>query len=289
MTIKETLIRYSNMLRNSGFESADLDIEVLLCSVLKCERIDLLNYQNEQIALDQYNKFVDLFLRRQKHEPIAYLTGEKEFCSYKFFINKNVLIPRPITEELVSMVLEDISKDSVNNLNIIDVGTGSGVIIISLFNKIKYRNEMMGNIYTKDICTFYATDISGKALDVAKINAKKYDALSKIHFLRGNLKFPSDIKFNYIIANLPYLDRKSTTFENDNSKDLRYEPQIALFAKDRGYKVVKKLLKKCRKYLEKDGKIYLEVEKGQSDRIKKDFKKYRIEEFYEGRIVKIMI
>jgi len=290
MTIGKALIEYSNILESKGFESAELDIEVLLCYVLKCEKIDLLNNKNVELNLEQHNKFVDLYLRREKHEPIAYLINKKEFCSYEFFVNNNVLIPRPITEELVRLIYDDISKNNKGSYNIIDVGTGSGAIIISLFNKIKYKNEVMGGIYNKDICNFYATDISKKALEVANINAKKYEVVNKINFLQGNLKFPRNVKFDYIIANLPYLYDKGVDFNKDSSKDLKFEPKIALFSNGKGINTVKRLLKKSRKYLNKEGKIYLEIEKGELDIFKKIFKNvYQFDGYYEDRIVVVSL
>lgn len=288
MTIKETIIKFSNILENKGFESAGLDIELLLCFVLKCNRVDLINNRDYELKLDQHNKFVELFLKREKHEPIAYLINEKEFCSYKFFVDKNVLIPRPLTEELVNMVFEDISKNNLERKkNIIDVGTGSGVIIVSLFNMIEKENE---NIDSKNRYNFFATDISKKSLNVAKINAEKYEALNKIKFLSGNLKFPRKIKFDYVIANLPYLNKKDIDFNNDNSKDLKYEPKRALFVRSYGFHILKKFLKKAKKYINIDGKIYLEIEKGQLEKIKFFFSKfYEIESFYEDRIVKLTV
>lgn len=286
MTIGKALIEYSNILKSKGFESADLDIEVLLCHILKCERIDLLNNRNVELNLEQHNKFVDLYLRREKHEPIAYLINRKEFCSYEFFINNNVLIPRPITEELVKLIFDDISRNTKGKYNIIDVGTGSGAIIISLFNKLKYKNEVMGGIYKKDLCNFYATDISKKAIEIAMINAKKYEAIKRINFLQGNLKFPKGVVFDYIVANLPYLYDKNIDFNKDNSKDLMFEPKVALFSNRKGLGTVKRLLKKARKYLDEDGKIYLEIEKGELEILKKMFRKiYKFEGYCEDRIV----
>lgn len=286
MKIKEAVIKFSSILEAKGFESARLDVELLLCFVLGCNRVDLINNDDYELGLDQHNKFLELFLRREKHEPIAYLTNEKEFCSYKFFVNKDVLIPRPITEELVVMILDDILKNEKNDLsNIIDVGTGSGVIIISLLNRI------FDNIEDKNLIknyNFYATDISKKALLVANINAKKYNLLDKIKFLKGNLKFPRKIKFDYIVANLPYLNIDDINFKNDSSKDLKYEPKNALFSKSKGFYLVKKLLRKAKKHINRRGIIYLEIEKGQMNEIKKFFHNiYDVEGFYEDRIVKI--
>jgi len=283
MTIKEAIIKFSNILESQGFTNPSLDIEVLLCHVLNCDRVDLINNSDYELTLDQHNKFLELFLRRQAHEPIAYIINKKEFCSYDFFINKNVLIPRPLTEELVDLVFNDIIKNNNNKINIIDVGTGSGAIIISIFNKLK-RSE---NIDIKKY-NFYASDVSNKALDVAKINAKQYGAIDYIKFLQGNLRFPKGIKFNYIIANLPYLDKKEIDFNKDESKDLLYEPKNALFTRGNGIYIIRKFLNKVKNHVDKDGLIYLEIGNGQLPKIKQYCSNsFNIESFYEDRIVKI--
>ena len=283
MTIKEAIIKFSNILESQGFTNPSLDIEVLLCHVLNCDRVDLINNSDYELTLDQHNKFLELFLRRQAHEPIAYIINKKEFCSYDFFINKNVLIPRPLTEELVDLVFNDIIKNNNDKINIIDVGTGSGAIIISIFNKLK-RSE---NIDIKKY-NFYASDVSNKALDVAKINAKQYGAIDYIKFLQGNLRFPRGIKFNYIIANLPYLDKKEIDFNKDESKDLLYEPKNALFTRGNGIYIIRKFLNKVKNHVDKDGFIYLEIGNGQLPKIKQYFSNsFNIESFYEDRIVKI--
>lgn len=283
MTIKETIIKFSNILQGMGFESASLDIEVLLCFILKCDRIDLINNGDYELTLDQHNKFLELFLRRQKHEPIAYLIKEKEFCSYKFFINKDVLIPRPLTEELINISIEDIlGSNNKDKVNIIDIGTGSGAIIISIFNRINRLENININNYA-----FFASDISKKALSVARINAKKY-SIDKIKFLKGNLKFPRGVKFNYVFANLPYLDENNIDFTKDVSKDLKYEPKKALFSRQGGFYLIKKFLKKVRRHISNNGIIYIEIEKGQLEKIKKIFGNiFEIEAFYEDRIVKL--
>lgn len=285
MTIKEAIIKFSNILESQGFDDPSLDIEVLLCFILSCDRVDLINNSDYELTLDQHNKFLELFLRRQTHEPIAYIINNKEFCSYDFFINKNVLIPRPLTEELVDLAFNDIVKNNSDKINIIDVGTGSGVIIISIFNQLKRLEKIDIKKYS-----FYASDISNKALDVAKINANKYEANDYITFLKGNLKFPIGIKFNYIIANLPYLDNKEIDFNKDEAKDLLYEPKNALFAKDYGSYIITKFLHKAKKHINKSGIIYLEIGNNQLEKIKKSFANFfNIEAFYGDRIIKMSL
>jgi len=154
-----------------------------------------------------------------------------------------------------------------------------------LFNKINRIENIDINKYH-----FFASDISRKALEVAKMNADRYEINNKINFLKGNLKFPRKIKFDYIVANLPYLNESDIDFSKDVSKDLRYEPKTALFARFGGFYIVKRFIKKARKHINKDGIIYLEIEKGQIEKINKLFGKiFDIESFYEDRFIKLKL
>ena len=288
MKIKDLLKNYSNILLENGFESPYLDVELLLSRVSGLNRIDFISKSEDEINNVVFKKFEKIFKRRLKHEPIAYILGFKNFCGFDFKVNKNVLIPRPLTENLVDFVFSEIDykksniKNKNNKINFIEIGTGSGCIVISVLKKIL-------NSCTNCNLNFFASDISKKALKIAKNNAKYFCVYNKINFLKGNLKFPK-IKFDIIVANLPYVDFDSVDFNNDNQKDLVFEPKIALFHKDKGFYLVRKLLNKIirKKYLNTDGIIFLEIEKGQSQRIKYEFGSYfNVEEFFDGRIVKL--
>lgn len=286
MTISNFLNYYSNILIQNGFESAFLDVEVIFCFVSGLNRVDIISRSNDEVSNIVEKKFKKLFKRRLKHEPIAYILGYKNFFGFDFFINKDVLIPRPLTEHLVELVLSDDSWNNCKDKNIIEIGTGSGCIIVSILKKVlNHTNNFKLNVF--------ASDISSKALKVAKKNAKYFCLFEKIKFLKGSLKFPFCCKkFDLILANLPYVDIDSVDLNNDNQKDLIFEPKLALYHKDRGFYLIRKLLKKIinKKLLNKNGIVFLEIEKGQSERIRYEFSKFfRIEEFYDGRIVKLML
>ncbi len=282
MKNKDLLNNYSNILLKNGFESPYLDVELLFSFVSGLSRVDLISKSEEEVDKKNLKKFEKLFSRRLKHEPVAYILGHKNFCGLDFKVNKNVLIPRFITEEIVDMVVDSIRIDG-NIKNIIEIGTGSGCVIISIIKKIL-------NSFVDFKFNFFASDISFRALKVARENSKYFCVENKIKFYRGNLKFPANKKFDFIIANLPYVDFDSVDFNKDNQKDLQFEPKVALFEKDNGFYLIKKLLKKIinKKLLNNEGCIFLEVEKGQSDRIKEEFGDYfNIEEFFDDRIVKL--
>lgn len=286
MKLNDFLNHYTAILEEKGYESASLDVELLFCKVTGFTRIDLISNSTNEVDKKIKNKFEKLFKRRLKHEPIAYILGYKNFCGFDFAVNRNVLIPRPLTEEIVSCVIDDIEEKRSKvreEINIIDIGTGSGCIIISIAKNI--LNSCMNSRFL-----FFASDISKKALKVAKGNAKYFCVEENIKFLKGNLKIPNDRQFDYIIANLPYVDEKTIDYKNDNQKDLQFEPKLALFNKDKGFFLIRKLLNKIIKnnLLKDEGYVFLEVEKGQSERIRYEFDYYfKVEEAFDGRIVRL--
>ena len=228
MTIKDLRKKYYNKI-----DSFDFDILVAL--VLDKTRVFILSHPEYKLNTSKYNKIEKLFKRRIENEPLAYITGEKEFFSNSFIVNKNVLTPRPETEIMVEMVLEKI-KRSKDKKTVIDLGTGSGCIIISLAKELKNCK----NIH------FYALDISPKALVVARKNAKLNKVNEKIKILKSDLL--SNIKkLNLknqkskiiITANLPYL----TSTQIKKSPTIKKEPRLALLAGSDGLKYYKKLFK----------------------------------------------
>jgi release factor glutamine methyltransferase len=172
MDIKDIISHYSTKLKKTS-SSPILDIELLLTKILKKPKEYLFEYPEKNLTNSQLKKFKKLFNKRAKGEPVAYLLSHKEFYNLDFKVNKNVLIPRPETEILVEEVLIYIKKNKTHL--IFEIGVGSGAIIISLAKQIK-KTE------------FFATDISLKALNIAKQNAKFHK--TKIKFFKGDLLEP---------------------------------------------------------------------------------------------------
>lgn len=213
--------------------SAHLDAEILLLYILKKEKSFLYTYPAKKLNALQKKKFLMLIHRRLKYEPIAYVTQEKEFYKRKFFVNKNVFIPRPETEFLVEEAIRARKDISSNNKRVIiaDIGTGSGVIGVTLAKELK-------NV------KIFATDISKKALRIAKTNSDAYG--KHIYFYQGNLIEPIKYKkIDILVANLPYLDAHEFHIYE---KILKHEPSIALFAKEKGLKAYNDLFLQIKKY-----------------------------------------
>lgn len=258
MTIKEALKYGTNKLRKTS-KSPVLDAEVLLSFVLKKTKAYLFTYPQKQITKDQQQKYKKLIARRRKYEPIAYITKHREFFGLDFYIDKRVLIPRPETETLVESVLKKI-KNPNKKLVICDVGTGSGCIAISLaYYLLKSK--------------IYAVDISKNALKVAKVNGKKFKLSKRIKFIKSDLlsSIPKQIKFDIIVANLPYLtlDQLKKT-----EKEIKlYEPKTTLLAGKEETKIYKRLLSQIPQYLKRNGLVFLEIDPKFKNKIIKEIKK----------------
>lgn len=239
MEINQALKKAIAKLGKKNLKNPHFDAEILLSYILKKEREFLLTHPEKKLTKLQLEKFNNLITRRTKGEPVAYLVGYKYFCGNRFIVNKNVLVPRPETEMMVDSIIN--CELPITNSIIIDIGTGSGCIIISLAKFIKNK------------CQFIGTDVSKKALSVAKKNAKLNKVDNKIKFIQGNLFEPIlknkklyQNKNLIITANLPY---GWSEWKNNCSMDtigLKFEPQIALFTKENGLKLYRELFEQIK-------------------------------------------
>jgi len=213
-----------------------LDADVLLAHVLGKPREFLISHNTDQVGFLNVRKFNLLVQKRAQHYPAAQLIGTKGFFGYDFEVNKHTLIPRPDTELLVSLTLDEMQNAEcrMQNVILIDVGTGSGCIPIAISKSLTHYPLPL---------TLYATDISKNALLVAKRNAKKYNV--DITFKQGNLLEPFLQTFNIhnskfiICANLPYLTNEQFTTE----PSIQHEPKSALVADNEGLALYEELLK----------------------------------------------
>lgn len=219
MTIKKALIKAVE--RFQAFDSAQLDAEILLSFALNKTKEFLHAHPESKLNWIQKIRFFYLILRRCQNWPIAYLTGKREFYGRIFFVNKNVLIPRPLTEELIDKTLKTIKSQLVTpdaRCTICDIGTGSGNIIITLIKELQKAN------YDLSRFEFYAVDISKRALAVAKKNARFHQVDQYINFVQGDLLKPlPGKKVDLILANLPYLELTDLT-----EPSIKKEPKLAL-------------------------------------------------------------
>ena len=246
-------LNYGNkLLKLNKIKNYSLDSELLLSKVLNYSREYLLINSNNKIEKKKFNKYKKLVFRRKNFEPIAYILNKKEFWKYNFKVNNEVLIPRPETEIVVSKLLNLTNLDS--SKQILDVGTGSGCIILSI---LKERPKCYGT----------AIDISKKALKIAKSNAKMHHLANKIKFININIDKFNHNKYDFVISNPPYI-KKNEINRLDN--DIRlYEPLIALKAGIDGLSEIKRIIFKSKKLLKKNGKLIFEIGMKQEKIVKK--------------------
>ena len=241
MKVLEAIKAGSKLLKEKNISTYILDSELLLSKSLNKPREEILINLDLNInrkVLEDFNKYL---LRRSKKEPIAYLLGEKEFWSKNFFVNKDTLIPRPETELLVNKLVTIFKKKEIT---ILDIGTGTGCIIISLLSELKNSNGT-------------AVDISRKAILVAKKNANKFELSDRIKFLHKPLENLYGKKFDLIVSNPPYIKRKDIKNLSDDIK--KFEPKMALDGGNDGLDLIKKIIYKSKKILKINGTLALEI------------------------------
>ena len=241
----------SEKLREKKIKSHIIDSELLLAKVLDKSREEILINLDQNVEKNNSLKFKKYLKRRSKNEPIAYILGEKEFWSKKFKVTKDTLIPRPETELLVDKLL-DIYKNK--KISILDIGTGSGCIILSLLNSLKKS-------------TGTGIDISQKAILIAKKNALKYNLQSRVKLINKSYENIFNTKFDLIVSNPPYIKRKDLKNLSEDIK--RYEPRIALDGGNDGLDLIKKVIYKTKNILKIKGTLALEIGNEQIKKVSK--------------------
>jgi len=278
MIIKQARRKTASQLKKGKIKNPALEAEILLSHILKKNREFLFTHPEKELTAGQVKNYKKLIVRRSAGEPIAYLTGQKEFYDLNFFVNKNVLIPRPETELMVEEAVNRISQNCLpvgkvpyheSPCVIIDVGTGSGCIIITLAKILKSKLPITNY-------QLLAIDISKPTLAVAKKNAKLHKVDKKIKFIHGNLLKPilkncrlpiADCRL-IILANLPYL----TPFQIKSSLTIKYEPKKALDGGRDGLKHYKKLFGQVKWLVKLKAapiSLFCEIDPGQAGKIKK--------------------
>tara|TARA_B100002051_G_C16652653_1_gene594770 strand:- start:258 stop:1100 length:843 start_codon:yes stop_codon:yes gene_type:complete len=256
MNFYDILTKGTKYLKKSQIKNPHLDAELILSKILNKKREEILLNINNKVKNTEITKFKNYILRRKQKEPIAYILGYKYFWKYKFLINKSVLIPRPDTELIVEETLNYLPIDK--SKKILDIGTGSGCIIISL---IKERPK----------CTASALDISRKAIKVAKNNAKLHQLENKIDFINIDIDKYKSYNYDLIISNPPYINNIDLNRLDDDIKF--HEPKIALSGGSDGLKYIKKVIVKSKKLLKINGILILEIGHKQKNQSVKMLKK----------------
>ena len=211
------------------------------------------NNLSEQLSKENEEKYFSLIEKHIEEDvPLSHLVGFEYFYDRKYKVTKDVLSPRMETEELIYKVIEYVKSTNRNNLKILDLCTGSGIIAITL------KKELVQ--VSVDII---ASDISEKAIEVAKENAQNHNA--DIRFIQSDIFNNIDDKFDIIVSNPPYIDRKDEVTMQDNV--LKYDPHLALFAEEEGMYFYRKIIEQANDYLDENGVIFFEIGYDQKDKI----------------------
>ena len=246
------VIKYgSNLLKENEISSHILDSEILLSKILNISREEILINLEKKINKKSILAFKRFLYRRSKNEPIAYILNEKEFWSKKFDVNKDTLIPRPETELLVDQVIK---LNNGKKISILDIGTGSGCIIISLLSCLKNS-------------TGIGVDISKNAIMVAKKNALKHKLSNRVKFFSKSFMNIFSKKFDVIVSNPPYIEKKDIKNLTDDIK--RYEPRMALDGGNDGLDLIRKVIYKSKNILKTKGTLALEIGNEQIKKVSK--------------------
>ena len=251
MKILETIKLGSKLLRKREICSHILDSEILLSNVLNKSREKILVNLDQKLNSRNILKFKKYIRRRSKNEPVAYILGEKEFWSKKFIVNKDTLIPRPETELLVEKLVKLFKGKKIS---ILDIGTGSGCIILSLLSNLE-KSVGLG------------VDVSNKAILIANKNAKRHELSNRVKFLNKSFESIFSKKFDLIVSNPPYIERKNIKNLSEDIK--RFEPIMALDGGHDGLDLIKKVIYKSKKILKIKGTLALEIGNEQIKKVSK--------------------
>ena len=266
MNIENVLNEGISILQKNKIANPQLDSEILLSNSIKRDKKHIILNPKEILNLEQLRKFRSLIERRKKGEPIAYLINKKEFWKDEFFVNKDVLIPRPDSELIIEQVLKIYSKNA--QLQVLDIGTGSGCILLSIL---------------KERSNFYGTgiDISKKSINVSKFNAKQLNLTNRVKFFHSSVDNFNNGKYDIIVSNPPYIEQLS--FKYLEKDVVNFEPKLALSGGFDGFSKIRKVINKASILIKKNGKFILEIGFNQKNKVIKILKE---EGFYVNKAIK---
>ena len=266
MDIENILNEGIRILQKNKIPNPQLDSEILLSNLIKRDKKHIILNPKELLNSKQLDKFKSLIERRKKGEPIAYLINKKEFWKDEFFVNKDVLIPRPDTELIIEQVLKIYPKKK--QLQVLDIGTGSGCIRLSIL---------------KERPNFYGTgiDICKKSINVSKFNAKQLNLFNRVKFIHSSVDNFNIGKYDLIVSNPPYIELLNLKYLE---KDVvNFEPKLALSGGFDGFSKIRKVINKASTLIKKNGKFILEIGFNQKNKVKKILKE---EGFYVNKAIK---
>ncbi|HEY6070512.1 MAG TPA: peptide chain release factor N(5)-glutamine methyltransferase [Chthoniobacterales bacterium] len=249
MTLIDVLQSTTAYFTKHKIENPRLNAEHLIAHVLKMSRLELYLEFETKLNEQELARLRELVKRRAQGEPLQHLLGTVEFCGQTFLCDKRALVPRPETEELVELISD--FRFPISDFRLVDVGTGSGVIALSLAKQFPEAKV-------------FAVDISDDALALAKENAARLGLSERVELRKGDLleNFPE--RFDLIVANLPYVsmqDRPSL------AREVLHDPEVALFAGERGDELVRKLIEQAPSHLNPGGRLALEIGINQAEEL----------------------
>ena len=266
MNIENILDRGVATLKKNNIPNPHLDSEILLSKSINKDKKYIILNSKKILNSKQLNSFINLIDRRKNGEPTAYLTNKKEFWKDEFYVNKDVLIPRPDTELIIEQVLKIYSKDV--QLQVLDIGTGSGCILLSIL---------------KERPNFYGTgiDISKKSIIVSKINTKQLNLMNRVKFFHSSVDNFNIGKYDLVVSNPPYIELLNLKYLG---KDVvNFEPKLALSGGLDGFSKISKVINKASALIKKNGKFILEIGFNQKNKVKEILKE---EGFYVNKAIK---
>ena len=240
--ILEEVVKYaSNELKKEKINSYQLDSELILSHIMGVSREFLILNSQLIIKNNTLKKYNFAIQRRIKREPVAYITGKKEFWSENFLVNKNTLVPRPETELMIYTVLKFFKNKTIN---VLDIGTGSGCVLLSILKNLNFSRGT-------------GIDISSKAIKVATLNAKKLNLSNRSYFKICDIENYNIGKFDLIISNPPYIPSKD--IKNLSKDIIHHEPKSALDGGIDGLDLIKKVIYKSNHLLKRNGLLVIEI------------------------------
>jgi release factor glutamine methyltransferase len=246
MNVLGVLQASTDYLKKRKIDNARLNAEHLMAHLLDRKRIELYLEFERELTETELAPLRDLVRRRGEGVPLQHLLGTVEFCGLTFICDQRAMVPRPETEELVELLESRIEN---RESRIVDIGTGSGVIALTLAAKFPETK-------------IYALDISEDALALARSNAERLGLTERVHFFKSNLLENISERFDLIVANLPYISMQDRRLL---SREVLHDPEVALFAGSRGDELIRQLIEEAPSHLKSGGLLALEIGLGQAD------------------------
>ena len=249
--IRQVASEVEAILERNGISDSRLEAEVLIRHALRCDRAQFYASLNERIGAEQIQHIEDLVERRIGREPLAYITGQREFYGLDFLVSPNVLIPRQETELLVEAALAFAREHSSDGIAVADIGTGSGAIAIAIGVNLPDSRV-------------YAADCSADALEVANCNRQRHGVADRVSLHRGDLLAPIAQCVDLIVSNPPYI---ANHLMPGLPPEVLREPQLALDGGDQGLEVIRRLLEQAPPKLKAGGRLVLEISPEQLEHV----------------------